>query len=262
MSQSRAIIIGAGPAGLTAAYELLTRTEIKPIVLEKSTCMGGISRTVNYKGNRIDIGGHRFFSKSDRVVEWWLRMLPLQASDDGPVAIKIPPHGARAVPGDTIVLDAGVTYGGNFTLSAKANPNGKWIYIVSSPLSSLPTPGNRVSPADTANMPKVVSTNVNAPLTFAQGANHYRLGGLEIYSTSTQGCNPNTTPPTSCFGYTLVDSKTAIGHPLVDSITIDRYYIHGSTTIDVQRGVSLNGSNYGFPSEVLQTHRTDDTHLL
>jgi protoporphyrinogen oxidase len=84
----RAIIIGAGPAGLTAAYELLTRTGIKPIVLEKSNYMGGISRTVNYKGNRIDMGGHRFFSKSNRVMEWWLQMLPLQASEDGPVAIK------------------------------------------------------------------------------------------------------------------------------------------------------------------------------
>src|SRR5260370_31849581 len=58
-----AVIIGAGPAGLTAAYELLTRTDIMPIVLERSTYMGGISRTVNYKGNRIDIGGHRFFSQ-------------------------------------------------------------------------------------------------------------------------------------------------------------------------------------------------------
>ena len=88
VNQKRAIIIGAGPAGLTAAYELLTRTGIKPIVLEKSDCMGGISRTVNYKGNRIDLGGHRFFSKSGRVMEWWLRMLPLQASEDGPIAIK------------------------------------------------------------------------------------------------------------------------------------------------------------------------------
>jgi len=73
-----AIIIGAGPAGLTAAYELLTRTDIKPIVLEKSSYMGGISRTVNYKGNRIDIGGHRFFSKSERVMNWWLQHLPLE----------------------------------------------------------------------------------------------------------------------------------------------------------------------------------------
>ncbi len=78
-----AVIIGAGPAGLTAAYELLTRTDIMPIVLERSTYMGGISRTVNYKGNRIDIGGHRFFSKSDRVMEWWLNILPLQPGAEG-----------------------------------------------------------------------------------------------------------------------------------------------------------------------------------
>ncbi|SPE35370.1 UDP-galactopyranose mutase [Candidatus Sulfopaludibacter sp. SbA3] len=88
MNPQRAVIIGAGPAGLTAAYELATRTGIQPIVLEKSDCMGGISRTVNYKGNRIDIGGHRFFSKSGRVMEWWLRMLPLQASENGSTAIR------------------------------------------------------------------------------------------------------------------------------------------------------------------------------
>ena len=78
LSRKIAIIIGAGPAGLTAAYELLKRTDIIPIVLEKSTYMGGISRTVEYKGNRIDIGGHRFFSKSDRVMQWWLQHLALE----------------------------------------------------------------------------------------------------------------------------------------------------------------------------------------
>jgi protoporphyrinogen oxidase len=86
-NRPKAIIVGAGPAGLTAAYELLTRAAIKPIVIEKSTCVGGISRTVNYKGNRMDIGGHRFFSKSDRVMEWWLKMLPLEASEHGRVTI-------------------------------------------------------------------------------------------------------------------------------------------------------------------------------
>lgn len=78
MAHRTAIIIGAGPAGLTAAYELLSRTDIHPIVLEMSGYMGGISRTVNYKGNRIDIGGHRFFSKSDRVMSWWLDFLPME----------------------------------------------------------------------------------------------------------------------------------------------------------------------------------------
>src|SRR3569833_471796 len=78
----QAIIIGAGPAGLTAAYELLTRTEIVPIVIEKSPFIGGISRTANYKGNRMDIGGHRFFSKSDRVMEWWFQHMPIETGHD------------------------------------------------------------------------------------------------------------------------------------------------------------------------------------
>jgi protoporphyrinogen oxidase len=73
-----AIIIGAGPAGLTAAYELLARTSVRPVVLEATGEIGGISKTVNYKGNLIDIGGHRFFSKSDRVMQWWTHILPLQ----------------------------------------------------------------------------------------------------------------------------------------------------------------------------------------
>ena len=76
MEKPTAIIIGGGPAGLTAAYELLTRTDIHPVVIERFDYMGGISRTVRYKGNRMDIGGHRFFSKSDRVMNWWLEQLP------------------------------------------------------------------------------------------------------------------------------------------------------------------------------------------
>lgn len=78
----KAIIIGAGPAGLTAAYEFLTRSNIIPIVLEKSGDIGGISKTINYKGNRMDIGGHRFFSKSDRVMKWWLNILPVETGGE------------------------------------------------------------------------------------------------------------------------------------------------------------------------------------
>ena len=80
-----AIIIGAGPAGLTAAYELLTKTDIKPIIFEETEDIGGISKTFNYKNNKMDIGGHRFFSKSDTVMKWWTDLMPIQtvpSSDD------------------------------------------------------------------------------------------------------------------------------------------------------------------------------------
>ena len=79
MMKKEIVIIGAGPAGLTAAYELLKQSkEYKVVVLEKSGALGGISRTVNHNGNRMDIGGHRFFSKNEDVMEWWTKMMPLQ----------------------------------------------------------------------------------------------------------------------------------------------------------------------------------------
>jgi protoporphyrinogen oxidase len=79
MKQGTAIIIGAGPAGLTAAIELQRKSSVKPILLEASEEVGGIARTIRYKGNRMDIGGHRFFSKSDRVMRWWLELMPVEA---------------------------------------------------------------------------------------------------------------------------------------------------------------------------------------
>src|SRR5471032_1049247 len=79
--RKKAIIIGAGPAGLTAALEFLRKTDVQPIVLEASQEIGGISRTIRYKGNRMDIGGHRFFSKSDRVMQWWMELMPPATSE-------------------------------------------------------------------------------------------------------------------------------------------------------------------------------------
>jgi len=101
-----AIIVGAGPAGLTAAQEFLRETDIKPVIFEMSRDIGGISRTVVYKGNRMDIGGHRFFSKSDRVMQWWQEVMPLQeelACDDATLGRKVPlaPKGTGADPGKT-----------------------------------------------------------------------------------------------------------------------------------------------------------------
>jgi len=93
MSKKTALIIGAGPAGLTAAYELLDKTDIKPIVFEATPMVGGISKTVNYKGNRIDIGGHRFFSKSEKVMNYWQSLMAVQgspSSDDIKLGRQIP----------------------------------------------------------------------------------------------------------------------------------------------------------------------------
>ena len=86
-----AIIIGAGPAGLTAAYQLLKETDIKPIILEESPYIGGISRTAEYKGNRMDLGGHRFFSKNEEINKLWNELIPTQgapAYDDKILGVK------------------------------------------------------------------------------------------------------------------------------------------------------------------------------
>ena len=75
----KVIIIGAGPAGLTAANELLKDGKDYDVtILESSQAIGGISQTVRYNGNRMDIGGHRFFSKSDEVMKWWSDLMPIQ----------------------------------------------------------------------------------------------------------------------------------------------------------------------------------------
>ena len=103
----KVIIIGAGPAGLTAALELVRDGRMQPVVLEASDAVGGLSRTVEYKGCRMDIGGHRFFSKSDWVMNWWREILPISAAEAEPLityqgkqrkvsadAVAAPPEGA------------------------------------------------------------------------------------------------------------------------------------------------------------------------
>lgn len=79
----KVIIIGAGPAGLTAGYELLKdkSNKYEVIILEETNEIGGISKTVKYNGNRMDIGGHRFFSKDKTVMEFWENLMPLQGFD-------------------------------------------------------------------------------------------------------------------------------------------------------------------------------------
>lgn len=81
MTEKNVLIVGAGPAGLTAAYELTRRSSIRPTVVEALSDVGGLSRTVKHGGNRMDIGGHRFFSKSDWVMQWWAGILRPPAAD-------------------------------------------------------------------------------------------------------------------------------------------------------------------------------------
>ena len=74
----RVAVIGAGPAGLSCADKLKNLDKnIQIDIFEKSNYIGGISKTINYKNNRIDIGGHRFFSKSDEVMQWWANKFPI-----------------------------------------------------------------------------------------------------------------------------------------------------------------------------------------
>lgn len=106
----KVVIIGAGPAGLTAAYELLSRsTDMEVVVLEETDQFGGISKTVNYKGNRMDMGGHRFFSKVPEVNVWWEKMLPTQgkrAYDDIVLGREVPvrPDGPDPEKEDHVML--------------------------------------------------------------------------------------------------------------------------------------------------------------
>jgi protoporphyrinogen oxidase len=109
-----AVIAGAGPAGLTAALELLRRSDITPIVLEADSQVGGISKTINYRGNRMDLGGHRFFSKSDWVMRWWQEILPVsegQLKQSRPLLIHyqgqsrdLTPEGLAPASSDAVML--------------------------------------------------------------------------------------------------------------------------------------------------------------
>jgi hypothetical protein len=158
-------------------------------------------------------------------------------------------------PGDVIALDVGVTYVGNFILPAKANSNNKWTYIISSALAKIPA-GTRVLPTNAASMPKIVTPNVAPAFQINGGANHWRLAGLEITSASTSGCQPTHNPPINCFSYFLIGPQSGVT-PEPDSFTIDRCYVHGSPTIDLQRAILANASNFAVvDSYISDVHMT------
>lgn len=135
--------------------------------------------------------------------------------------------------GDTIVLQAGATFTGPFTLPNKTTGSG-WIYIRSSAYSSLPPPGTRVTPADAVNMPKItVTNNVGGAIQTAAGAHHYRFVGIEFL------------PISGRFVTNLLElgtTETTLAS-LPNNITVDRCYIHGDPAVGGRRGVLMNGSS-------------------
>jgi hypothetical protein len=134
-----------------------------------------------------------------------------------------------SVPGDVIVLDAGVTYTGSFRIPAKVNPNQNWIYVVSSNLVNLPA-STRVSPANVADMPKLVSTNAAPIIDVLAGANYWRFVGLNITETYVSS--------------NLLFGNYTSSTPLPDNIFIDRCYIHGLPTASVHRAILANDTNF------------------
>ena len=155
-----------------------------------------------------------------------------------------------SLPGDTIVLDAGVTYTGNFYLPAKVNPSGKWIYVTSSAVGKLPV-GQRVSSGNATSMPKIVTPNVAAALQFNSGANHWRFAGIEVTSNSSYCVSGR-----NCMSYFLVGTQQpGTGWVIPDSIIFDRCYLHGQPTVDLQHGIIMMGSNYAvINSDIEEIH--------
>jgi hypothetical protein len=140
-----------------------------------------------------------------------------------------------AQPGDTIILQAGATYTGNFTLPVKSGT--AWIYVQSSALSSLPAAGTRVGPAQASLMPKIVSPNTAPAISTAAGAHSFRFVGVEITTTLAS---------TSATNYNLVSLEAPGGNTSLaqapTDLVFDRCYIHGTPTGNVRRAILMNSA--------------------
>ena len=158
----------------------------------------------------------------------------------------------RAQPGDTLLLEAGASFTGTYTLPAKpvGNASGaNWITIrTSAPDSALPPAGTRITPAHAHLLPKLLSPGKNAPaLQTAAGAHHYRLVGLEIAPASASAEITNLV--------TLGDGSEAqnrietVPHHLV----IERCYIHAYPEQALRRGIALNSAS----TDILDSHLSD-----
>src|SRR2546429_1222426 len=152
-----------------------------------------------------------------------------------------------AQPGDAIVLQAGASYTGNFTLPVTSGSG--WIYIQSSALSSLPAAGTRVGPGQASLMPKIVSPNTAPAISTAAGAHHFRFVGVEITTTWAS---------TSATNYGLVALEAPGGNTSLaqvpTDIVFDRCYIHGTPTGNIRRGILMNSARTAVVDSYLSDH--------
>jgi hypothetical protein len=147
----------------------------------------------------------------------------------------------NASPGDTIVLEAGASFVGPFTLPQKTGSD--WIYIQSSAMSSLPPPGTRVSPADANNMPKIISPGNSTAIQTAARAHHYRFVGIEFRPAAGQ----------FVYGLVTIGNNESSLADLPSDITFDRCFVHGDPGVGGRRGIALNGAR----SAVIDSYVSD-----
>jgi hypothetical protein len=144
--------------------------------------------------------------------------------------------------GDTIVLQAGSTYSGNFTIPATTCLG--WIEIVSSALASLPQPGTRVGPANALNMATISTPNTSPAIAFHANANHWRLIGLEI--TTSYISTANTVYNLVQSGYQKDGSaQLSVQSQIPAFVIFDRIYIHGLSNANVTRGIFMDFTSVG-----------------
>jgi hypothetical protein len=143
-----------------------------------------------------------------------------------------------ALPGDTIELAAGATFTGHFVLPKKSGSG--WVWIRSSAYASLPPRGTRVSPSNAGLMPKIVSPDYAATITFDTGASFYRLSGLEVTTTFSTTSAEN-------YGLIVMGASAAgvaatSASQLPTDVVFDRCYIHGTPTGNIRRGITMNSA--------------------
>ena len=134
--------------------------------------------------------------------------------------------------GDTIVLQAGAIFTGPFKLPNKTAGSG-WVYVVSSNLSQLPPPGTRVSPANAANMPKILTPNGQNAITTVANSHHFRFVGIEFAPVSGS---------TKIYAVVVIGGSDTSPATLPSHIIFDRCYVHGLPGADDRRGIEMDGA--------------------